>query len=178
MKVYAALDAALPLAATPSSVARIEALGYDGVHIPETTHDAFMVALLAVQHSTRLAVRTSVAVAFPRSPMVVANAAWDLAALSGGRFSVGLGTQVRGNIERRFSTLWSPPVPRMREYVLSLRAIWHSFQTGDPLDFRGEHYQFTRLQSAFNPGPIAHPRIPIYLGAVGSEMCSMAGAVA
>jgi probable F420-dependent oxidoreductase len=99
-------------------------------------------------------------------------------AMSGGRFELGLGTQVRGNIERRYSTPWSAPVARMREYVQSLRAIFHAFQTGEPLAFEGEHYRFTRLQPFFNPGPIEHPEIPIWLGAVGPKMTAMVGEVA
>lgn len=178
MKVFASMDAALPLDQVPSYVARVERLGYDGIHVAETVHDALMVALLAVQHSSTLTVRTSVLVAFPRSPMVVAYAAWDLARHSGGRFSLGLGTQVRGNIEGRYSTAWAPPVPRMREYVESLRAIWVTFQTGEPLDYRGDHYSFTRLQPYFNPGPHAHPQIPVFLGGVNPGMCTLAGGLA
>lgn len=172
------MEASLPLAQVPAYVARVEQLGYDGVHIAETVHDALMVALLAVQSSRQLTVRTAVLVAFPRSPMVVALAAWDLARLSGGRFSLGLGTQVRGNIEGRYSTPWTAPVPRMREYVESLRAIWHTFQTGEPLSYVGEHYQFIRMQPYFNPGPVAHPAIPVLLGGVNTGMCKLAGAVA
>jgi probable F420-dependent oxidoreductase len=110
--------------------------------------------------------------------MLVAIAAWDLQDASGGRFELGLGTQVRGNIERRYSTPWTAPVARMREYVRSLRAIWRTFQHGAPLSFEGEHYHFTRLQPFFNPGPIEHPEIPIFLGAVGPKMTEMAGEVA
>ncbi|MBK5306768.1 MAG: TIGR03617 family F420-dependent LLM class oxidoreductase [Frankiaceae bacterium] len=178
MRVYASMDATTPLGLVPAYVARVEALGFDGVHVPETVHDAFMVALLAVEHSTTLTVRTSVAVAFPRSPMVVAYAAWDLARLSGGRFSLGLGTQVRGNIEGRYSTAWTEPVPRMRDYVGSLRAIWKAFQTGDALDFRSGSYSFTRLQPYFNPGPQVHPDIPVFLGGVNAGMCALAGEIA
>ncbi|MDP9182385.1 MAG: TIGR03617 family F420-dependent LLM class oxidoreductase [Actinomycetota bacterium] len=178
MKLFASMDAALPLAQVPAYVARVERLGYDGVHVPETVHDALMVSVLAVQSSRELTVSTSVLVAFPRSPMVVAYAAWDLARLSGGRFSLGLGTQVRGNIEGRYSTAWTEPVPRMRDYVESLRAIWRSFQTGEPLDHRGDHYSFTRLQPYFNPGPHEHPDVPVLLGGVNAAMCALAGNVA
>ena len=132
----------------------------------------------ALRVTTRLHAATSVLVAFPRSPMLVAIAAWDLAAMSGGRFELGLGTQVRGNIERRYSTPWTAPVARMREYVRALRAIFAAFQHGAPLAFEGEHYRFTRLQPFFNPGPIAHPEIPIFLGAVGPKMSELAGEVA
>jgi probable F420-dependent oxidoreductase len=98
--------------------------------------------------------------------------------MSGGRFELGLGTQIRGNIERRYSTPWTPPVARMREYVRALRAIFATFQHGEPLAFEGQHYRFTRLQPFFNPGPIAHPEIPILLGAVGPKMSELAGEVA
>jgi probable F420-dependent oxidoreductase len=122
-------------------------------------------------------VATSVLVAFPRSPMTTAQAAWDLQAFSGGRFELGLGTQVRGNIVGRYSTAWEPPVPRMREYVESLRAIFDAFQTGRPLDYAGQHYRFDRLQPYFNPGPLPSPP-PIWLGAVGPDMTRMAGRTA
>ena len=106
---------------------RIEALGYDTLHVPETVHDAMMVSLLALNATTRLRVTSSVVLAFVRSPMLVAYTAWDLAAISGGRFELGLGSQIRQNIEGRYSMPWAEPVPRMREYVESLRAIWPLF---------------------------------------------------
>lgn len=157
---------------------RAEAMGYDGLNVPDAVHDGLLIAHEALRATTRLRVATSVLVVFPRSPMVVAVAAWDLQSVSGGRFELGLGTQVRGNIVGRYSTPWTPPVPRMREYVLSLRAIFDSFQNGVPLAFEGEHYQFTKMQPFFNPGPIDHPDIPIYLGAVGPVMTALAGEVA
>jgi probable F420-dependent oxidoreductase len=132
----------------------------------------------ALRATTRLRAPTSLLVSFPRSPMLVAIAAWDLQAVSGGRFELGLGTQVRGNIVERYSTPWTAPVARMREYALALRAIFHAFQHGGALDFKGEHYRFTRLQPFFNPGPIAHPEIPLLLGAVGPRMTELAGEVA
>lgn len=178
MRVFAPLDAQMPLREIPAAIARIELAGYDGVHIPETTHDSMMVSLLAVQNSTTLTVRTAVTVAFPRSPMVLALAAWDLSQLSGGRFELGLGTQVRANIEGRYSTPWADPVGRMRDYVGALRAIWSAFQDGGGLDFRSAHYTFTRLQPYFNPGPSEHPAIPVYLGGIGPAMCALAGSVA
>jgi len=118
-----------------------------------------------------------VLVAFPRIPMTVAHAAWDLQVLSNGRFELGLGPQVRGNIVDRYGTPWTPPAPRMREYVQSLRAIFESFQRGTQLRYEGEQYRFTRLQPFFNPGAIAHPEIPILLGAVGPRMTALAGEV-
>lgn len=133
---------------------------------------------MALQATRRLVVGIGVLVAFPRSPMVVAHAAWDLQLLSGGRFELGLGPQVRGNIVGRYATPWTPPAPRMREYVQALRAIFDCFQHGKPLLYEGEHYQFKRLQPFFNPGPIEQPEIPIYLGAVGPKMTALAGELA
>ena len=157
---------------------RAEAIGFDGLQVPDAVHDGFVLSTLALAATTRLKVLTGVLVAFPRSPMNVALATWDLAALSGGRFLLGLGSQVKGNIEGRYSTPWTAPVPRMREYVLALRAIFDSFQHGTPLDFQGEHYRFSRLQPFFNPGPLPEGDIPIYLGAVGPLMTALAGDVA
>lgn len=178
MDVFAGMDPALPLSEVGGYARRVEAMGYDGLHVAETVHDAFMVSLLALEHTSRITVRTSVAVAFPRSPMVVALASWDLQRFSGGRFSLGLGTQVRGNLEGRYGVPWTEPVPRMREYVESLRAIWHAFQTGDALLYEGEQYRFTRLQPFFNPGPVDHPDIPVYLGGIGKGLVSLAGQIA
>lgn len=178
MRVFAPLAAELPLADVAATVTRIEKMGYDGVHVPETTHDSMMVALLALQASRTLTVRTAVTVAFPRSPMVLGLAAWDLARLSGGRFELGLGTQVRANIEGRYGVPWSDPVGRMRDYVGALRAIWSAFQDGGPLAYESEHYRFTRLQPYFNPGPLDHPEPPVFLGGIGPTMCALAGQVA
>ncbi|MFP8874747.1 MAG: TIGR03617 family F420-dependent LLM class oxidoreductase, partial [Myxococcota bacterium] len=132
----------------------------------------------ALAATENLKVATSVLVVFPRSPMSVAVATWDLQEISGGRFELGLGPQVRGNIVKRYSTPWTAPAPRMREYVGSLRAIFDSWQNGAKLDFSGEHYQFTRMQPFFNPGPIEEPDIPIHLGAIGPAMTALAGEVA
>lgn len=166
------------LDAVEAHARRVEAMGYDGLCVPDAVHDGFLLSQAVLRVTTRLHVATSVLVAFPRSPMLVAIAAWDLAAMSGGRFELGLGSQVRGNIERRYSTPWTAPVARMREYVQALRAIFASFQHGAPLAFEGEHYRFTRLQPFFNPGPIAHPDVPIFLGAVQPQMTALAGEVA
>ncbi|MCB1676378.1 MAG: TIGR03617 family F420-dependent LLM class oxidoreductase [Halioglobus sp.] len=158
--------------------ARAEALGFDGLQVPDAVHDGLLLSVMALQASERLIVGTGVLVAFPRSPMTVAVAAWDLQGMSGGRFELGLGTQIKQNIEERYSARWDSPVPQLREYVQSLRAIFHSFQSGEKLQFEGEHYRFTRLQPFFNPGPIDHPHIPILCGAVGPAMTRMVGAVA
>ena len=173
--VYATMDQRMPPAEVADHARRAEALGYDGLNIPEAVHDGLVMSQIALQATTRLRVATSVLVAFPRSPMAVAHAAWDLQALSGGRFELGLGSQVRGNIVGRYSTPWTAPVPRMREYVQSLRAIFACWQEGAPLAFEGEHYRFTRMQPFFNPGPIENPAIPIPLGAIGPAMTALAG---
>ncbi len=158
--------------------ARAEALGFDGLHVPDAVHDGLLLAAMALNATEKLIVGTGVLVAFPRSPMIVAVASWDLQKMSGGRFELGLGTQIKQNIEQRYSARWGSPVPQMREYVQSLKAIFNSFQSGDKLLFEGEHYQFTRLQPFFNPGPIEHPDIPILCGAVGPAMTRMVGRIA
>tara|TARA_R110002049_G_scaffold12576_9_gene56178 strand:+ start:674 stop:1702 length:1029 start_codon:yes stop_codon:yes gene_type:complete len=158
--------------------ARAEAMGFDGLQVPDAIHDGLLLAAMALNATTTLIVGTAVLVAFPRSPMTTAIAAWDLQSMSGGRFEVGLGTQIKPNIEKRYSARWDSPVPQLREYVQSMKAIFHSFQTGERLNFEGEHYTLTKLQPFFNPGPIEHPDIPILCGAVGPAMTKMVGRVA
>ena len=158
--------------------ARAEAMGFDGLQVPDAVHDGLLLAAMALSATRRLIVGTGVLVAFPRSPMTVAVASWDLQQMSAGRFELGLGTQVKANIKQRYSAHWGSPVPQMREYVQSLKAIFHSFQTGDRLQFEGDHYSFTRLQPFFNPGPIDHPDIPILCGAVGPGMTRMVARIA
>lgn len=179
MRVYAAFDdPRMPLADVPAYARRAERLGFSGLLVPEAVHDGFLTALLALEHTRELRVATSVVVAFPRSPMTVAYAAWDLQAVSGGRFLLGLGSQVKGNIVGRFSVDWMPPVPRMRDYIGALRAIWRSWQGGEKLDFSSPHFRFDRMQPFFNPGPIEHPEIPIFLGGVNPKMTRLAGETA
>ncbi len=158
--------------------ARAEAMGFDGLHVPDAIHDGLLLAAMALHATRRLIVGTGVLVAFPRSPMITAIAAWDLQKMSGGRFEVGLGTQIKPNIEKRYSARWDSPVPQMREYVQAMKAIFHSFQTGERLNFEGDHYTLTKLQPFFNPGPIDHPDIPILCGAVGPAMTKMVGRIA
>ena len=158
-------------------VRRIEEMGFDCVHISETVRDPFGVCTLALEHSTTLVVRTSMVVAFARSPMVTACAAWELARYSGGRFQLGIATQVRGNIVGRFSMPWTDPAAQLRDYVAALRAIFTAFAGGQNLDHRGSHYTFTRLQPYFNPGPIDVAPPPIWIGGVNRRMCRLAGAV-
>ena len=178
MQIFATMSQALDVRKIADHARRVEAIGYDGLLIPEAVHDGLLGSMVALSATTRLRVITSVLIAFPRSPMTTAHAAWDLQAISGGRFELGLGTQVRANIVHRFSTPWTSPVPRMREYVESLKAIFHSFQTGEELRYEGEHYQFSRLQPFFNPGPLEGSAPPIHLGAVGPDMTRMAGGTA
>jgi len=155
-----------------------EAVGYDGVASSELAHDPFMPLALASQETQKVQLGTSIAVAFPRSPMITANIGWDLNAQSGGRFELGLGSQVKGHNERRFSTPWFAPVPRLREYVQSIRAIWRCWEYGEPLKFEGEHYQFTLMTPEFSPPKTGFSLPPISLAAVGPDMLRMAGRVA
>jgi probable F420-dependent oxidoreductase len=155
-----------------------EAMGYDGLHISETAHDPFLPLVIAAEHTERIKIGTSVAIAFPRSPFVTAMMAWDLQRFSNGRFVLGLGTQVKGHIERRFGMEWTAPAPRVREYIQTLRAIWDTFQNNSKPSYRGEHYQFTLINPVFNPGAIEHPYIPVHLAAVNQINAQVAGEVA
>jgi len=156
----------------------LEEIGYEGLVVEETKDDPFVLMALAAQATQRLRIGTSVAIAFPRSPTVTAMSAWTLAKLSHGRFTLGLGSQVRAHIERRYGLPWSPAGPWMREYVNAVRAVWAHWQTGAPLDVKGDHYTINLMVPLFNPGPIEHPDIPIHVAAVNSVMCRMAGEVA
>jgi probable F420-dependent oxidoreductase len=158
---------------------RVERLGYDGIHVAETVHDAMAVALLVAEHTERLTVRTSVALAFTRSPTLAAYAAWDLSKLSGGRFQLGLGTQIRQNIEDRYAVPFGDdPIGRLRDYVGAVRAAFASFATGQAPSYESEHYSVTRMQPYFNPGPDPATVVPpIYLGGVQRKACELAGAI-
>ena len=152
-----------------------ESLGFDGLWTSETKHDAFLPLALAADATERIELGTSVAIAFSRSPMAVAQTAWDLQDLSEGRFILGLGTQVKAHIRRRFSMPWERPASRLREYIGALRAIWDSFQTEGPLSFEGEFYRHTLMTPFFNPGPIEHPEIPVYIAGVNTRLATLAG---
>ncbi len=158
----------------------IEALGFDGVLVPEAGHDPFLPLLIAAQATSRLRLRTGVAIAFPRSPGAMAQTAWDLARFSNGRFELGLGTQVKAHNERRYGAPWSdPPVPRLREYIQCLRAIFATYQNpAAPTWFRGEHYRFDLMSPFFNPGPNEAPDLPIYVAVVNDAMARLAGELA
>jgi probable F420-dependent oxidoreductase len=176
VKVYATIDnPRMALTDVAAHAARAEKIGFNGLLVPEAVHDPFLISMLALEHTSKLTVATSVALAFPRSPTVVAYAAWDLQAMSGGRFSLGLGAQVKGNVVGRFATQWASPVTRMRDYVDALRALWSCWQDDTPLDFKSSHYRLDRMQPYFNPGPIKHPEIPIFLGAISPRMMALAG---
>lgn len=155
-----------------------EASGYDGIWTAETSHDPFFPLVLASEHTERVQLGTSIAVAFARNPMSLAVSAYDLNNYSRGRFILGLGSQVRAHIEKRFSMPWSSPADRMREFVLAMRAVWHSFMTGERLDFRGEFYSHTLLTPFFDPGPTAYGPPKVFLAAVGQRMTEVAGEVA
>ncbi|HIF96180.1 MAG TPA: TIGR03617 family F420-dependent LLM class oxidoreductase [Myxococcales bacterium] len=152
-----------------------EESGFDGVLSAEIAHDPFMPLGFAALATERIRLATAIAVCFPRSPMVVAGTAWDLQEQSGGRFVLGLGAQVKGHNERRFSVPWSPPVPRIREYVESLRAIWKTWETGEELNYQGDHYAFTLMTPEFSPKPTGLRRVPVTIAAVGPAMIKLAG---
>jgi probable F420-dependent oxidoreductase len=174
------LDAALrnyDLRSVPDFARRAEAVGYDCLWTSETAHDPFLPLAIASTATSSLKLGTSIAVAFPRSPMVIAYTAWDIQKASAGRFILGLGSQVRAHNQRRFSVKFESPGPKLREVVLALRAIWESWQQGTPLRFKGEFYNFDLMTPFFNPGPIEHPKIPVYIAGVNRYMCRMAGEV-
>ena len=152
------------------AAARAEADGMDGLTCPELAHDPFMPLAIAAMATSRVQLATSVAISFPRSPMIVANIGWDLNLNSGGRFVLGLGTQVRAHNERRFDVRWEHPAPRMGEYIQALRAIWRTWETGEKLDYRGKFYNFTLMTPEFSPKPAKLPMVPIMIAAVGPEM--------
>ena len=178
VRVWASLDLALPLAGVGAAARRAETLGFDGVMAPDVMTDGFLAAQAAIAATREIRVATSAIVAFARSPMVVAVAAWNLQALSGGRFHLGLGPLIRTNIVEKYGMPWSPPAPRMREYVHALRALFHCWQNGTRLDFRGVHYQLTRMQAFVAPPPIEHPEIPIHMAGIGPNMTAVAGELA
>ena len=181
MQVWAAVDdVRMPLARMAAHAQRAERLGFDGLVVPEAVYDAIPAATLALASTTRLRVATGVIVAFARSPMLVAQDAWALAQLSGGRFAIGLGPQVKGNVEGRFGMPWSAPAARMRDYVGALRACFEAFQSGKPLAYQSASYSLSRMQPFFKPEalPPEHAQIPVWLGAIGPLMTGVAGEAA
>jgi probable F420-dependent oxidoreductase len=173
------VDAAIMDATEPGAAARrLEQLGYDGGFTFEGPHDPFFPLVLASQTTERIELYTAIAIAFARNPMLLANIGWDLQALSKGRFLLGLGTQIRAHIEKRYSMPWSRPAARMREMVLAIREIWRCWAEAGRLDFRGEFYSHTLMIPAFNPGANPYGNPPIFIAGVGPRMTEVAGEVA
>ena len=175
MKVDAAIFDSLGAA---DEAERLEALGYDGAFSFEGPHDPFFPLLAASQRTRAIELYTAVAIGFARNPMLLANIGWDLQAYSKGRFLLGLGTQIRPHIEKRFGMPWSRPAARMREMVLAIKEIWRCWAEGGRLDFRGEFYQHTLMTPIFNPGANPYGNPPILLAGVGPRMTEVAGEVA
>jgi probable F420-dependent oxidoreductase len=157
---------------------RAEEQGYAGAWAAETSHDPFMPLLMAAEATTTLELGTGIAVAFARTPMTTAVVANDLQQYSQGRLMLGLGSQIKAHIEKRFSMPWSHPAPRMREFILAMRAIWDCWANGTKLDFRGEFYTHTLMTPFFNPGPSEYGPPRVFLAAVGERMTEVAGEVA
>jgi probable F420-dependent oxidoreductase len=177
MKVDGALITTA-LADVPARAREMEAAGYDGVFTFEGSHDPFFPLLIAGEHTERIELTTAIAIAFARNPMTMASIGYDLQLASKGRFNLGLGTQIKPHIEKRFSMTWSQPAARLREFVLAMRAIWATWQDGAPLDFRGEFYRHTLMTPFFNPGPNPYGLPSVYLAGVGPRMTEVAGEVA
>ena len=172
------VDGGLGALATAGTTARsLEEAGYDGAWSAETSHDPFLPHVLAADATDRLELGTGIAVAFARSPMTLANTAWDLQVQSEGRFLLGLGSQIKPHITKRFSMPWSQPAARMREMILAIRAIWDSWDGDGTLDFRGDFYTHTLMTPFFNPGPSPHGHPKVFLAAVGPKMTEVAGEV-
>jgi probable F420-dependent oxidoreductase len=159
------------------AAAAAETVGFDAVMTVELGHDAFTPLAFAALATTRVELTPSIAVAFPRSPTVMASQAWDMQANSGGRFVLGLGSQVKGHNERRFGIPWTPPAPRLRDYVRALRAIWRCWESGGKLDYQGDHYRLTLMTPDFSPEPTGLPMVPVTIAAVGEAMLRVAGEV-
>jgi probable F420-dependent oxidoreductase len=179
------LDPGLREPDTPLDIRRFAELaavaedaGLDAVLVEETKDDPYQLLALGATTTSRIGLGTSVAMAFPRSPTVTAMSAWSLQKLSGGRFVLGLGTQVRAHVTRRYGLGWSAPAPWIRDYVGAVRAVWRAWQTHQPLQFTSAHYTLDLMVPLFDPGPIEHPEIPIHVAAVGPLMCAVAGEVA
>ncbi|PYV71362.1 MAG: LLM class F420-dependent oxidoreductase [Acidobacteria bacterium] len=174
------LDVALrdyDLKSVPEFARCAETIGYDCIWTSETQHDPFLPLGVAATATSKIKLVTSIAVAFPRSPMITAYTAWDLQKASAGRFILGLGSQVRAHNQRRFSVKFESPGPKLREVVLALRAIWDCWQNGTHLRFKGKFYNFDLMTPFFNPGPIAHPTVPVFVAGVNRYMYRMAGEV-
>jgi probable F420-dependent oxidoreductase len=177
MKIDAPLMTYDPASITRAAREREEA-GYHGLFTAETQHDPFLPLAIAAGVTEQIELQTVIAVAFARNPMLLANIGHDLQQYSRGRFSLGLGSQIRPHIENRFSMPWTQPAARMREFILAMRAIWRSWEEAVPLDFRGEFYRHTLMTPNFNPGPNGYGPPKVLLAAVGPAMTEVAGEVA
>ncbi len=175
-------DAALPptpLSMVPTIAREAETIGFNALWGSETIHNPFLPGTLVAEHSNSIKYGTAVAVSFARSPATMAYTAWDLAQVSSGRFILGLGTQVKAHIERRFGMPWpDSPVKKLREQIAAMRAIWQAWQTGEKLNYRGDYYKLTLMSPFFNPGPIDDPKIPIYIAGINPGLARLAGEVA
>jgi len=173
------LDAVLlpkNLSDVPVMAKAAETTGFAAIWTQETQHDPFLPHTLIAEHTTHILCGTGIAVSFGRSPTTIAYSAWDLAAQSKGRFILGLGTQVKAHIERRFGLEWPASVTgKLGEQIGVIRALWNTWQNGTPLNFRGEFYKITLMSPFFNPGPIDHPNIPIYIAGVNAGLARLAG---
>ncbi len=176
------LDALLPptsLSSLPELAASAETVGFHALWSTETQHDPFLPLGIAAEHTQRIHLGTAIAVAFVRSPTVLAHTAWDLADASRGRFILGLGTQVKAHVERRFGMPWpDSPAGKLRDLIHAMRAVWRSWQEGVPLDHHGAYHTLTLMTPFFSPGPIEHPSIPVYLAGVNPALCRLAGEAA
>jgi len=177
LKVDAEIAVASPGEAA-ALAAKAEEYGFDCLWVNETKHDPFVQIALAAGSTRKIELGTSIALAFTRSPTTLAYTAWDLQSVSKGRFILGLGSQVKGHIERRFGMRWEPPAPKMKDVVLALRSVWGSWQTGTRLDYNGRFFRLDLMTPFFTPGPIEHPAIPVYIAAVNEGMCRVGGMVA
>jgi len=177
MKVDGSLLVDDPADAGPAAK-RLEEAGYDGAFSFEGQHDPFLPLVVAAQQTERLELATAIAIGFARNPMTLANIGYDMQLLSKGRFILGLGSQIRPHIQKRFSMEWSRPAARMREMVLAIRAIWDCWQNDSKLDFQGEFYSHTLMTPVFNPGPNPHGRPRIFAAGVGPKMTEAVGEVA
>ena len=177
MKIDGAILATNPRDAGPAA-RQLEQIGFDGGFTFEGPHDPFLPLAVAAEHTERLELATAIAVAFARNPMTLAYLGYDLQLHSRGRFILGLGSQIRPHIEKRFSSAWSRPAARMRELVLAIRAIWRAWQEGEKLDFRGDFYTHTLMTPLFNPGPNPHGLPRIFVAGVGPKMTEVVGEVA
>jgi probable F420-dependent oxidoreductase len=177
LKIDAEVQVGAPVEAAELSK-KAEEYGFDCFWVNETKHDPFVQLSLAAQSTRRISLGTSIALAFTRSPTTLAYTAWDLQSLSAGRLILGLGSQVKGHIERRFGMKWDAPAPKMRDEVLAMKAVWESWQEGKTLGYHGRYFRLDLMTPFFSPGPVEHPEIPIYVAGVNPGMCRVAGEVA